>query len=115
MGLPTGKYHIDSNGDNTLTAGILVNCSYNRIMSDNVLTCYNAIIAAHRRILDLWHNPTAHTFGPQVDRILLKSFTLFPTLESIGTDDVVNFYDQFQECSTSYLLALMLFDAIILK
>jgi hypothetical protein len=115
LGLATGKYHIDSDGVNMFTAGILVNCGYNRITLDNVVTCYNGIIAAHRHILDLWHNPTAHTFGPQVNWILLKSFNLFPTLESTGTDNMVNFYDRFQELSTSHLLALMPFDAVILK
>jgi hypothetical protein len=113
--LATGKYHINSNGVNTLTAGILVNCGYNRITSDNIVTCNNNIIAAHHRIFDLWHNPPAHTFGPQVNQILLKSFKLFPTLESMGMDDVLNFYDWFQELSTSHLLAHMPFDVIILK
>ncbi len=80
LGLATGKYLINSDGVNTLTAGILVNCGHNRITSDNAITCYNNIIAAHRRILDLWHNPMAHIFGPQVNQILLKSFKLFPPL-----------------------------------
>jgi hypothetical protein len=110
--LATGEYHIDSDCVDTLTAGILVNCGYNRIMSDDIVTCYNDIIATHCHILNLWHNPTAHTFGRQVDQILLKSFNLFPTLESMGTDNVVNFYDRFQELSMSHFLALMPFDAI---
>jgi hypothetical protein len=105
LGLATGKYHINSDGVNMLTAGILVNCGYNRITTDNVVTCYNNIIATHCRILNLSHNPMAHTFGPQVDRILLKSFKLFPTLDSTGTDNVVNFYNWFQELSMSHLLA----------
>jgi hypothetical protein len=33
----------------------------------------------------------------------------------MGMDDVVNFYNRFQELSMSHLLALMPFDAIILK
>jgi hypothetical protein len=115
LGLAMGKYHINSNGVDLLTSGILVNCGYNRIMSDNLVTCNNDSIAAYRRILDLWHNPTAHTFGPQVNQILLKSFKLFPTLDSIRMDDMVDFYDRFQELSTSHLLALMPFDAITLK
>ncbi len=90
-----GEYHIDSNGANTLTAGILVNCGYNRITSVDVITCNNDVFAAHSRIHDLWHNPTAHTYGPQVNQIPLKSFKLFPTLESMGTEDVVNFYGWF--------------------
>jgi hypothetical protein len=95
LGLAMGKYHIDSNGVHMLMMGILVNCGYNRIVSEDVVTRYNDIIAAHHHILDLWHNPTAHTFGPQVSRILLKSFKLFPTLDSTGTDNVVNFYNWF--------------------
>jgi hypothetical protein len=89
LGLAMGKYHINSDGVNMLTAGILVNCGYSRITSDDVLTCYSVIIAAHRSILDLWHNPTAHSFAPQVNRILLKSFKLFPTPDLTGTDDMV--------------------------
>jgi hypothetical protein len=64
--------------------------------------------------VQLWHNPIANTFGPQVNRILEKSLKLFPVLESTGTEDVVKFYDHFQETASDHLLALMLFDAIML-
>jgi hypothetical protein len=62
-----------------------------------------------------WHNPVANTYGPQVDRILLKLFKLFPTLDSTITKDLVHFYDRFQELTTSHLIALMPFDAVVLK
>ncbi len=77
--------------------------------------CLNEIITAHRQITDSWTNPTTNTSGPQVDRILIKSFKLFPVLESLNTDDVVGFYDRFQELSTAHLLALMPFDSIKLS
>jgi hypothetical protein len=63
----------------------------------------------------MWHNASSHTYGPQIDRILLKSFQLFPQLESMSTDEVVNFYDCFQELSNPHLMALMPFDSIVLK
>ncbi len=85
------------------------------ILTDNVITCFNNIISAHHHILDMWHNPVANTHSPQVDCILLKSFKLFPILELIVTEDVVNFYERFQELSTSHLLAVMPFDGIVLK
>jgi hypothetical protein len=61
LGLAMGKYHINSDSVNMLMAGILVSYGYNRITSDDVVTCYNNIIAAHCHILNLWHNPTAHS------------------------------------------------------
>ena len=33
----------------------------------------------------------------------------------LATEDVIGFYDRFQELSTSHLLALMPFDSIVLK
>lgn len=83
--------------------------------SDDVVGCLNEIITAHRRITDTCTNPTTNTSGPQVDRILIKSFKLFPKLESLTTEDVVGFYDRFQELSTAHLLALMPFDSIKLS
>ncbi len=57
-----------------------------------------------------------NTYGPLVNRILLKSFKLFPQLDSTTTDDVMNFYNRLlQELSTSHFLAIMPFDAIVLK
>ena len=82
---------------------------------DDVVGSLNDIVTVHHRISDTWTNPSTNTSGPQVDRILLKSFKLFPTLESLATEDVVGFYDRFQELSTSHLLALMPFDSIVLK
>jgi hypothetical protein len=62
-----------------------------------------------------WHNPVANTHGPQVNHILLKLFKLFPTLDSTITEDVIHIYDRFQELTTSHLIALMPFGAVVLK
>ncbi len=81
---------------------------------NDVVSSLNEIVTVHHRISDTWTNPSTNTSGPQVDWILLKLFKLFPKLESLATEDVVGFYDQFQELSTSHLLALMPFDSIVL-
>jgi hypothetical protein len=86
-------YHGKADGVPILTKGFLANCGYNMLSLDDVLGSLNKIITTHRQILDTWHNSTSNTYGPQIDRILLKSFKLFPTLKSLRTDDVVNFYD----------------------
>jgi hypothetical protein len=83
-------------------------------MDDNVGRL-NKITTAHRRIWDTWYNPTANTYGTQIDRILLKSFKWFPTLDSLTMEDVINFYDCFQELLNPHLLAIMPFDSIVLK
>ncbi len=108
-------YHGKENGVGMLNAGYLQRCGYHMNSSDNVVTCYNEIISGHWKIQDGWHNPVTNTWGPQVDHILLKSFKLFPFLESTATEDVVNFYNRFYKLLTSHLFAIMPFDAIILK
>ncbi len=108
-------YHGKENGVALLNTGYLVHCGFNMISTDDGVMCFSNIILAHCRIQDMWHSSVANTYGPQVDCILLKSFQLFPILELTTTEDVVNFYDQFQELSTSHLLAVMPFDAIVLK
>jgi len=95
--------------------GFLANCGFTVVSSDDVVGSLNDIVTVHRCISDSWTNPSNNTSGPQVDRILLKSFKLFPTLKSLATEDVVGFYDRFQELSTSHLLALMPFDSIVLR
>ncbi len=113
--LATLEYHGDKDGGVELTASFLGNCGYNMILTKDVVTCFNDIISAHRRIRESLHNPVMNTFGPQVDRILLKSFKLFPQLDSTATEDVVNFYNHPQELSTSHLLAIMQLSTIVLK
>jgi hypothetical protein len=108
-------YHGREDGVKTLIAGFLKWCGYNMLSSDNIVGSFNEIIAAHCRLVETWFNPTANTYGPQIDRILLKSFKLFPQLDSLDTADVVNFYDRFQELSNPHLMALMPFDSIVLK
>ena len=114
-GLPHPPYHGKTHGIDPLTMGFLANCGYNMVSSDDVVGSLNDIVTVHRQISDTWTNPSTNTSGPQADRILLKSFKLFPTLKSLATEDVVGFYDRFQELSTSHLLALMPFDSIVLK
>jgi hypothetical protein len=81
---------------------------------EDVVVCYNDIILAHRKVSELWHNSYAHTYGPQVDKILQKSINVFPRLESTRVEDVVAFYDHLQEVALGYVIALMPFDAIVL-
>jgi hypothetical protein len=108
-------YHGRLDGVRALTVEFLANCGYNMIPSDDVVGSLNEIITAHRRITDSWYNASSQTSGPQIDHILLKSFKLFPQLETLGTKDIVNFYDRFHELSTPHLMALMPFDSITLK
>jgi hypothetical protein len=108
-------YHGKTIGVPDLTPGFLEKCGYNMISSDNVVMCYNTNIAAHCCIRETWHNPTANTYGPQINQILLKSFQLFPKLDSNATEDVVNFYNRFQELAMGQLMAVMPFDAIFLE
>jgi hypothetical protein len=63
----------------------------------------------------LWYNSFAHTMGPQVDKILSKSLSVFPKLTTLQVEDVVNFYDCLQEVSMNYAIALMPFDAVVLS
>ena len=114
-GLAYQPYHGKTHCVDPLTMGFLANCGFNLVSSDDVVGSLNVIITVHRRILATWTNPSTYTSGPQVNRILLKSFKLFPTLKSHYTEYVVGFYYHFQELSTSYLLALMPFDSIVLK
>ncbi len=96
-------YHGRADGVRTLSEDFLANCGYNMIPSDNVVGSLNEIITAHRRVSEPWYNASSQTSGSQINRILLKSFKLFPQLETLGTNDVVNFYDHFQELSTPIL------------
>ena len=115
--LVTPEYHVDMDGCESLTEDVLRECGYAQIKAcvEDVVVCYNDIIMGHHKIRDLWYNPSAHTSGPQVDKILRKSISVFPKLTSLRVDDVVGFYDRLQEVSMGYSLALMPFDAIVLK
>jgi hypothetical protein len=78
------------------------------------VVCYNDIILGHKKITELWYNGLAHTSGPQVDKIIQKSLSVFPRLESTKVDDVVDFYDRLQEVGLCYVIAILPFDAIVL-
>ena len=115
--LATPEYHIDMDGNDTLTEDILQDCGYSTIKAtvDDVMVCYNDIILVHHKVMELWYNAYAHTSGPQVDKVLQKSLSVFPKLSSMRVEDVVGFYDRLQEVSMGYCLALMPFDAVVLK
>ncbi len=49
-----------------------------------------------------------------MDKIIQKSLSVFPHLESTKVEDVVDFYDRLQEAGLSYVIALLPFDAIML-
>ena len=114
LGLAHSTYHAGPDGFPTLTSGVLSKIGYNKISSSDVVSCHNDIIAVHRHILELWHNPVSHTFGPQVDRIITKSLKLLPSLASPTTENVADFYDRLQESTTGLIIAIMPFDAIML-
>ena len=104
-------------GCTLLTEDVLQDCGYSHIKAsvEDVVVCYNDIILVHNKVRELWYNAYAHTSGPQVDKILHKSLSVFPKLTSMRVEDVVGFYDRLQEVSMGYCLALLPFDAIVLK
>jgi len=86
--LVTPEYHVDMDGSDTLTEDILQDCGYSQIKAnvDDVMACYNDIILVHHKVMELWYNAYAHTSGPQVDKILHKSLSVFPKLSSMCVD-----------------------------
>ncbi len=114
--LACSKYHVSDNGIPTLTEDIIWNCGYTRLKAsaDKVVVCYNNIRGVYQKVWDLWYNSYSHSMGPQVDRILQKSLSVFPCLDMTATSNVVTFYDWLQEISMNHLLALMPFDVIML-
>jgi len=115
--LVTEEYHVGMDGCATLTEDVLQDCRYTQIKAsvEDVVICYNGIILVHNKVRELWYNAYAHTLGPQVDKILHKSISVFPKLASMRVEDVIGFYDRLQDVSMGYSLALMSFDAIVLK
>ena len=115
--LATEEYHVGMDGCILLTEDVLQDCGYSHIKAsvEDVVVCYNDIILVHNKVRELWYNAYAHTSGPQVDKILHKSLSVFPKLTSMRVEDVVGFYDRLQEVSMGYCLALLPFDAIVLK
>ena len=83
--------------------------------AEEVVICTNDIMYVHQKVRELWFNRSSNTSGPQVDRILQKSLSVFPRLSSTDTGKVVSFYDCLQEISMNHLLALIPFDAIMLQ
>ncbi len=114
--LATKEYHVGIDGIATLTEADIQDCGYGQVKAtaEDAVVCYNDIILAHCRVCELWFNGYAHTSGPQVDKILQKSLSVFPHLESTRADDVVAFYDCLQEVSLRYIIAIMPFEAIVL-
>jgi hypothetical protein len=79
------------------------------------VVCYNDIMHVHQKVRELWYNKSSNTLGPQMDRILQKSLSMFPRLTSTDTSEVVLFYHLLQELSMNHLLVLIPFDAIMLQ
>ena len=104
-------------GCDSLTDAILQDCGYATIKAsvEDVVVCYNDIILVHHKVRELWYNAYTHTSGPQVDKILHKSLSVFPKLTRMQMDNVVGFYDCHQEVNMGYSLALMPFDIVVLK
>ena len=113
--LATPDYHWGAHGVQLLTHAILAKCGYNQIPSSDIVTCHNDIIAVHRRVRDLWYNPTTHTYGPQVERIMSKSLKLLPMLDLASTETMVEFYDHLQEAATGLAIAIMPFDSVMIR
>ena len=103
-------------GIDTLTDDILEACRFAEVTGniEDVVMCYSDIILTHRKITELWYNSYAHTNGPQLDKIIQKSLSVFPCLELTEVDDIVDFYDHLQEVSSCYVIAILPFDAIVL-
>jgi hypothetical protein len=116
INLACTEYHIGMDGITVLTDDILEARGFAQVTGtvEDVMVCYNDIILAHRKIIDLWYNAYTHTSGPQVDKIIQKLLSVFPCLESTTVEDVVDFYDRLQEAGLSYVIALLPFDAIVL-
>jgi hypothetical protein len=102
------EYHIGMDGVPTLTEDILAARGFAQATAnvEDVVVRYNDIILAHRKITELWYNSYAHTSGPQVDKIIQKSLSVFPRLESTKVDDVVDFYDRLQEVGLCYVITV---------
>ncbi len=117
MRLVCHAYHVGDDGVPTLTEEIICNCGFTCIKAsvDDIVVCYNDIMYVHKKVWELWYNSSSHTLGPQVDRILQKSLSVFPCLALTDTGNVVTFYNQLQELSMNHLLALLPFDAIMLQ
>jgi hypothetical protein len=113
--LATTDYHIGTLGVAVLSHSILLKCGYSNIASSDVVTCHTNIIAVHRQVRELWYNTTLHTCGPQINRIITKLLKLLLTLESTGTETVVNFYDHLQESTTGLTIAIMPFDTVMIQ
>jgi hypothetical protein len=114
--LACSKYHIGRDGVTILTNDILEARCFAQVTAtlEDVMMCYNHIILAHRKIIELWYNAYAHTSGPQVDKIIQKLLSVFPCLESTKVEDVLDFYDHLQEAGLRYVITLLPFDAIVL-
>ncbi len=112
--LTHAKYLAFCDGYKWITAAYLQSCGYMSFTSNDIVRCFNNIISAHKHVYQLWTNMTTNTSRPQVDCILQKSLKLFPTLDSMSTNDVVDFYDQLHKVSSSHLIIIMPFDAVML-
>jgi hypothetical protein len=114
--LATADYHVGMDGVASLTDEVINRCGFARLTAsvEDMVMYYSDIILFHHKIWELWYNHYAHTSGIQVDKILQKTLTVLPKLESLRVKDAVTFYNRLQEISIGYMLALVPFNAIVL-
>ena len=117
MKLASEGYHSGMDRVDILTERFIQDCGYGIVKAtmEDIVVCFNNIIMVHRKVRDLWHNNYAHTMGPQVSTILSKHIKVFPKLDSLGMEEMVDFYNRLQEVGSNYVIALMPFDAIVLS
>jgi hypothetical protein len=86
MRLATEEYHVGMDGCESLMEDVLQDCGYAHIKASvkDVIVCYNDIILVHHKVRKLWYNAYAHTSGPQVNKILYKSISVFPNWHPCG-------------------------------
>ena len=106
------EYHYGLDGVDVLNESFIQDCGHGIVKAtvENVVVCFNNIIMVHRKVRELWHNNYPHTMGPQVSTILSKHIKVFLTLDSLGVEEVVAFYDCLQEVRSNYVIAIMPFD-----
>ena len=84
--LASPAYHGGPNGVDTLSLSYIHECGYRSFSTDvvdGILPCYSAIQLIHKkvRVRQAWLNPRTLQSGPLVERIIDKSFNVFPKLK----------------------------------
>jgi hypothetical protein len=84
-------YHGGNDGAPALTEEFIQQCGFTCIKAsaEDVVVCYNNIMYVHQKVRELWYNKSLNTLGPQMDRILQKSLSVFPRLTLTDTSKVI--------------------------